>query len=85
MTKSLMKNLQIGKNGLTEGFIEQTKKLFVSNERLRISILKSACRDKKEADEICKKLIDSLGKNYTYRLIGYTLIVQKWRKMRIKE
>ena len=72
--------LQIGKNGLTEAFIEQVKNIFANEERIKISILKSACRDKKQAEEICQKLVDGLGKRFTYKLVGYVATVQKWRK-----
>ena len=75
--------LQIGKNGLTDAFIEQVRNIFANEERIKISILKSACRDKKEADEICKRLVEVLGKKFTYRLIGYVMTIQKWRKERI--
>jgi RNA-binding protein YhbY len=74
------KQLQIGKNGLTEGFIGQVKRMFETEQMMKISILKSACRDKKEADEMCKKLVDALGKNFTYRLIGYVATIHKFRR-----
>ena len=72
--------LQIGKNGLTDGFIENVKRLFEKELIIRISILKSACRDKKQAEEISKKILDSLGKNFTGRLIGYVITIKKFRK-----
>ncbi len=72
--------LQIGKNGLTEGFIGQVKRIFEKERLIKISILKSACRDKKQAEEMCLKLSEALGKNFTYRLVGYVVTVHKWRK-----
>ena len=30
--------------------------------------------------ELGEKLIEGLGKNFTFKKIGYTLVVQKWRK-----
>ena len=80
--KSETLELQIGKNGLTDAFIEQVKRIFSNEERIKISILKSACRDKKEAEEMAKKLVEALGKKFTYRLVGYVITVQKWRKER---
>lgn len=76
------KKLQIGKNGLTPEFIEQVKKFFEKSESVRISILKSACRDKEHAKEMGEELVEKLGKNFTYKLIGYVLVVRKWRKAR---
>ena len=72
--------VQIGKNGLTTSVIEQIKILFKDKEKLKIVILKSACRDKEEAKKICDTIVQNLGKNYTYRLIGYVANFHKWRK-----
>jgi RNA-binding protein YhbY len=75
-----IKKLQIGKKGLTSEFIEQIKSFFQTQTLVKVIILKSACRNKEEAKEIGEKLIESLGKQYTYTLIGYVLTVRKWRK-----
>lgn len=72
--------LQIGKNGLTEGFIEQVKRISATEERMKITILKSACRDKTEAEKMCEDLVDKLGKNYTYKLVGYVCTLFRFRK-----
>ena len=70
----------MGKNGLSDAFIGQVQSI-LDNERLvKISILKSACRDKAEAKEIAEKLIGTLGKKYDYKLIGYVMTVIKYRK-----
>ena len=75
-----VRKLQMGKNGLSVAFIEQVQSI-LDNERLvKISILKSACRDKAEAKEIAEKLIGTLGKKYDYKLIGYVMTVIKYRK-----
>ena len=72
--------LQIGKNGLTDAFIEQVRRLSQNEERMKITILKSACRDKVEAKKMCEELVEKLGKNYTYRLIGYVCTLFRFRK-----
>lgn len=77
-----MIKLNLGKKGLTSEFIENLKKLFVNVDHIRISMLKSSTRDKQEAKEWADKIISDLGKNYTYKLIGYTLVVRKWRRAR---
>ncbi|MCH7850536.1 MAG: YhbY family RNA-binding protein [Nanoarchaeota archaeon] len=76
-----MKKLQIGKNGLSVAFIDQIKKMFVDAEIMKITILKSACRNKKEAVKICDELMKSLGPKYAYKLIGYVVSVRKFRKV----
>ena len=77
-----VKKIQIGKNGLTPEVFEQIKKIFNSSERVKVELLKSACRDRKMAVEIGEKIIEGLGKNFTFKLVGYVLTVQKWRKAR---
>lgn len=72
--------LQIGKNGLTEAFVEQVRKMSQDKERMKISILKSACRDKAEAKQMCEELIEKLGKNYAYRLVGYVCTLFRFRR-----
>lgn len=72
--------LQIGKNGLTDGVIETIKRLFENELIIKVSILKSACRDKKQAQEISDKILASLGKNYVSRLVGYVITIKKFRK-----
>ena len=76
-----IKKLQIGKKGLTPEFAEQLKRIFENEQMLKVAILKSACRDKKEAIKMADALLDMLGRNYTYRLVGYTLTIRKWRKL----
>jgi len=74
--------LQLGKNGLTPGFIETLKNAFKNNENVRIGVLRSATRDRSELKEISAKILAELGKNYTCKIIGYTLALRKWRKAR---
>jgi RNA-binding protein YhbY len=75
-----IKKMQIGKKGLTQEFIEQVRGIFKNEDFIKIDILKSACRDKKDAEKIGQELVETLGKNYTYKLVGYVLSVKKWRK-----
>lgn len=76
-----IKKLQIGKNGLTAEFIEQVKSIFEKEKLIKVSILKSACRDKVEADKMAKELIGALGPKYGYKLVGYVVMITKYRKV----
>lgn len=75
-----IKRLQIGKNGLTDALIEQIKSIFKSEKMIRVSILKSARKNKSDAEAIAEKLIDVLGPKYGYKLVGYVLTITKYRK-----
>ena len=72
--------IQLGKNGLTDSFLEALKKRFQKNKNIKISVLKSACRDKQELKEITNKILDFLGNNYKARTIGYTIAIKKFRR-----
>lgn len=72
------RKFQIGKKGLTEEFIKQIEITFKTCRKVKIDILKSACRDKEEAKKIAQKLVDRLGKNFDYKLIGYVLTLMKF-------
>jgi len=74
-----IKQLQIGKNKLTQALIDQAKKMFEKEKAIKVVLLQSATRDKKEAKEMAEKLIAGLGEHFQYTLIGYTLIVKKKR------
>ena len=75
-----IKKLQIGKNGLTEAFIDQVKSIFEKETLVKIAILKSACRDKKDAEKIGDELVGALGVKFDYKLVGYVLTVIKYRR-----
>lgn len=75
-----IKRLQLGKNGMTQEFVEQVRKIFEHEQIIKISILKSACRNKQDAEKIGQDLVDALGKNFIFRLIGYVLTIHKFRR-----
>ncbi|MBU3924141.1 MAG: YhbY family RNA-binding protein [Nanoarchaeota archaeon] len=75
-----IKKLQIGKSGLSEAFVEQVKSIFEGEKVLKVSILKSACRDKKDAEKIGEDLVARLGERYGFKLVGYVLTLIKYRR-----
>jgi len=79
MVKAI-KRLQLGKAGLTDAFVEQVRSVFEKEKVLKISILRSCCRNKGEADEIGRRLVGLLGSKYGYKLVGYVLTVVKYRR-----
>jgi len=76
--------LQIGKNKLTPEFIENLKVLFnnKTNDSARIYLLPSSTRDKAEVKKWAEEIVLKLGRNFTYKIIGYTIVLRKWRKAR---
>ena len=76
----------IGKQGLTKEFISALEKTFKKHDLIKVNILRSATRDKKEikkmAQEICSELKKREKKDFTAKIIGFTLYIRKWRKLR---
>jgi len=75
-------SIQLGKQGLTDNFLKTLGDHFKKFGNVKISVLRSCCRDKKELKEISDEILEKMGKHYTARNIGYTIIVKKWRKAR---
>ena len=72
--------MQIGKNGVSENFLSNLKSAFKTHELVKIHILKNAGRDREKAREMASKLLVELGNKYTCRIVGFTLVIRKWRK-----
>ncbi|VVB82506.1 CRS1 / YhbY (CRM) domain protein [uncultured archaeon] len=72
--------IQLGKNGLTENFIQNLKDRFLKRETIRISVLKSAGHEKDKIKKYSEEILEKLGRNYTARTIGFKIIIKKWRK-----
>jgi RNA-binding protein YhbY len=80
----VMGNIQIGKNGISYNFIPALESLFKNHNLVKVSVLKSARGDGKEAKktvkEYEKQIMKKLGNKYTSRIIGFTIVIRKWRK-----
>ncbi len=72
--------MQLGKNGITDNFIQTLKSCFEKHDSVRISVLKSAGHEKAQINEYSQKILEKLGNNYTVKMIGFKIIVKKWRK-----
>jgi len=72
--------IQLGKQGITENFIGNLRNQFKNHENVKISVLKSGTRNKNEIKKFSEEITSNLGKNYTAKIIGWTIVVKKWRK-----
>ena len=72
--------LQLGKNGLAEGFFELLENSFRERGSVRLHLLKSAGHDRERTKQLAEQIVERLGKKYTYKIIGFTIILKKWRK-----
>jgi RNA-binding protein YhbY len=76
--------MQLGKNGITTNFIETLKGYFEKHDSVRISVLPSAREKREDMKKYSDIILEKLGVNYTSRLIGFKIIIRKWRKARSK-
>jgi RNA-binding protein YhbY len=80
----VMGKLQIGKEGISYNFHKAVENMFKNHNIVKINILKSARGEGKEAKErvkeYAKQIEKKLGPKYTTKVIGFTIIVKKWRK-----
>ncbi|MFA6022832.1 MAG: YhbY family RNA-binding protein [Candidatus Pacearchaeota archaeon] len=76
----LISTVQIGKNGMSENTIETIKGHFKNHQNVKVVLLKSSKRDRDKIKKIADEILKELGKNYTYRVVGFTIFLKKWRK-----
>jgi len=74
--------VQLGKQGITDNFIETLRNHFKKLKIVKVSVLKSAGHDKVKVKEYSEEILEKLGKNFTARTIGFTIVLKKWRKVR---
>ena len=72
--------MHLGKNGITEQFIKTLSGHFKNHENVKVSVLKSATRDKAEMKKLSEGILEALGKNYTAKMLGFTIFLKKWRR-----
>ena len=68
---------QIGKQGVTDGVIESLNSAMKFHRQVRVSVLKSATRNREELKKIAESLKQKLKYKISYRIIGYTIIMIK--------
>ncbi len=76
----MLRQIQLGKNGVTENFIKTLKNHFKNSDNVKVSVLKSATRDREEIRKYSEMILNHLEKNYTAKIIGFTITLKKWRK-----
>ena len=76
----LISSIQVGKKGVSENLINTLKSHFKNHQNVKVVFLKNSIRDKKKLKKQAEEIVNELGKNYTYRILGYTVFIKKWRK-----
>lgn len=76
----LITTIQIGKKGISETTVETVQNHFKNHKNVKLVFLKSSFRDRKKIKKVAEEVTNELGKNYTYRILGFTVFIKKWRK-----
>ena len=88
MARPEIATIQIGKQGLTKGCLELLEKVFENHELVKIAILKSCTREREElkkiAENINSELERKIKKRFTFRIVGFTIFMRKWRRNVVK-
>ncbi|MBU0958433.1 MAG: YhbY family RNA-binding protein [Nanoarchaeota archaeon] len=79
---AIIGQVQLGKNGVTDNFIQTLKGHFQKYSIVKVCVLKSCCRNKEELKEIVEKIMGHLGMRYKAKSIGYTISIRRLRKDR---
>ncbi len=77
--------VQIGKKGISPEFLEDLEKRFkkYQNKIMKIRVLKNARENKGDVKEYAKEIKSFLGEKFTYKIIGFSIFMRKWRKARV--
>jgi RNA-binding protein YhbY len=78
----MIREIQLGKNGITNNFISTLKTYFDKVRTVKVSVLPAARESKEDVKRYAKELLDNLGVYYTAKIIGFTIVLKKWRKPR---
>ncbi|MBS3084999.1 hypothetical protein J4411_03765 [Candidatus Pacearchaeota archaeon] len=80
----MIREVQLGKSGITENFIGMLKVHFSNCRTVKVTVLKSVRKNRDELKKFSDELLKHLGPNYTSKIIGFKIILKKWRQPRIK-
>lgn len=78
----MIKEMQLGKNGVTDNFVETLKSYFTSVRTVKVSVLPSARESKADVKKYSEEIQEKLGPHFTSKVIGFTITIKKWRKAR---
>ena len=80
----MQSEIQLGKKGLTPEFIKDIEARLdkYRNASIKISVLQSARENKEDVKKYAEEIIEKLGSKFTYKIIGFSIFLKKWRKAR---
>lgn len=82
----IQKEIQLGKKGITDEFIKDIENRLhkYRNITIKINVLKSARENGRlDVKKCSEEIIQKLGDKYTAKIIGFSILLRKWRKARL--
>ncbi|MGV8151610.1 MAG: hypothetical protein ACP5OG_00880 [Candidatus Nanoarchaeia archaeon] len=79
--------MQLGKNGLTREFLDDIKRRFdiASTGNIKVHVLQSARESREDVKKYAEEIRSWLGDKYTYKILGFSIFVKKWRKAKVNQ
>ena len=71
--------INLGKQGVTDNFISTLNNAFKTHKNIKICITKSGGHDKEKIRKYSEEILEKLGKNYSARIVGFTIAVKRLR------
>ncbi len=78
----MIREIQLGKNGITQNFLNTLKTYFDRVRTVKVSVLPAARESKEDVKKYSVELLKKMGVHYTAKIIGFTITLKKWRKAR---
>ncbi|MBU4070499.1 MAG: YhbY family RNA-binding protein [Nanoarchaeota archaeon] len=72
--------VQLGKQGISDNFIQTLKRDFQKYKNVKVSVLRSARENKEDVKKHADTILEKLGEHYTAKIIGFTIALKKWKK-----
>jgi|TARA_Y100000310_G_C20572100_1_gene758580 RNA-binding protein YhbY len=76
----VISKVQLGKNGITDNFLETLRSHFKKHSNVKIIVLKSAGHEKETVKGYQEEIIKELGNNYVGRTVGFVINVRRLRR-----
>ncbi len=77
--------IQLGKQGMTKNFLETLKSYFQKHRTVKVSVLKSAGHERPQIKKYSEEILKELGENYSTKVLGFTIILRKWRNPKVSK
>ncbi len=74
--------IQLGKKGLTQEFLDELKKRFDKREikNIKVHVLQNARESREDVRIYSKEIIKYLGNKFSSRIIGFSIFLKKHKK-----